>query len=174
MTSGTLLWGRRLWGTMSGISIESFIPSRVLSMQHAAFTGCSTETAQSGLPPWISGRFHLKSACPVPCPSERRRCVSCSAAHSSSALGAALTHHADLLSPQANILQMMEDNKQLALRIDGAIQSASQEVTNLRSELTATNRRLAELNSADPCVMENNQHNTQGKDPDGCSPPCSA
>ncbi|KAM8927981.1 kazrin isoform 1-T1 [Pelodytes ibericus] len=57
---------------------------------------------------------------------------------------------------------MMEDNKQLALRIDGAIQSASQEVTNLRSELTATNRRLAELNSTDPSVMENNQHNTQG------------
>ncbi|XP_072012233.1 kazrin isoform X2 [Engystomops pustulosus] len=67
-----------------------------------------------------------------------------------------------LVEAQANILQMMEDNKQLALRIDGAIQSASQEVTNLRSELTATNRRLAELNSADPCVMENNQHNTQG------------
>ncbi|XP_053546962.1 kazrin-like [Bombina bombina] len=59
---------------------------------------------------------------------------------------------------------MMEDNKQLALRIDGAIQSASQEVTNLRSELTATNRRLAELNSTDPSVMENNQHNTQGLD----------
>ncbi|CAH2319822.1 Hypothetical predicted protein [Pelobates cultripes] len=57
---------------------------------------------------------------------------------------------------------MMEDNKQLALRIDGAIQSASQEVSNLRSELTATNRRLAELNSTDPSVMENNQHNTQG------------
>ncbi|XP_075695637.1 kazrin isoform X2 [Rhinoderma darwinii] len=67
-----------------------------------------------------------------------------------------------LVEAQANILQMMEDNKQLALRIDGAIQSASQEVTNLRSELTATNRRLAELNSADPSVMENNQHNTQG------------
>ncbi|KAM4016673.1 kazrin isoform 2-T2 [Anomaloglossus baeobatrachus] len=67
-----------------------------------------------------------------------------------------------LVEAQANILQMMDDNKQLALRIDGAIQSASQEVTNLRSELTATNRRLAELNSADPCVMENNQHNTQG------------
>ncbi|XP_073512882.1 kazrin isoform X10 [Phyllobates terribilis] len=67
-----------------------------------------------------------------------------------------------LIEAQANILQMMEDNKQLALRIDGAIQSASQEVTNLRSELTATNRRLAELNSADPCVMENNQHNSQG------------
>ncbi|XP_018081566.2 kazrin isoform X3 [Xenopus laevis] len=67
-----------------------------------------------------------------------------------------------LVEAQAKILKMMEDNKQLALRIDGAIQSASQEVTNLRAELTATNRRLAELNSGDPCVMENNQHNTQG------------
>ncbi|XP_069597607.1 kazrin isoform X7 [Ranitomeya imitator] len=67
-----------------------------------------------------------------------------------------------LVEAQANILRMMEDNKQLALRIDGAIQSASQEVTNLRTELTATNRRLAELNSADPGVMENNQHNSQG------------
>ncbi|XP_075461195.1 kazrin isoform X4 [Ascaphus truei] len=68
-----------------------------------------------------------------------------------------------LVEAQAKILKMMEDNKQLALRIDGAIQSASQEVTNLRSELTATNRRLAELNSStDPSVMENNQHNTQG------------
>ncbi|XP_063292654.1 kazrin isoform X2 [Pelobates fuscus] len=67
-----------------------------------------------------------------------------------------------LVEAQAKILQMMEDNKQLALRIDGAIQSASQEVSNLRSELTATNRRLAELNSTDPSVMENNQHNTQG------------
>ncbi|GAB1289195.1 Kazrin [Apodemus speciosus] len=45
----------------------------------------------------------------------------------------------------AKILSMMEDNKQLAHRIDGAVQSASQEVTNLRAELTATNRRLAEL-----------------------------
>ncbi|XP_065277426.1 kazrin isoform X4 [Emys orbicularis] len=62
---------------------------------------------------------------------------------------------------------MMEDNKQLALRIDGAIQSASQEMTNLRAELTATNRRLAELSSsasssATPSIMENNQHNAQG------------
>uniref|UniRef100_A0A3B3SQ06 Kazrin, periplakin interacting protein n=1 Tax=Paramormyrops kingsleyae TaxID=1676925 RepID=A0A3B3SQ06_9TELE len=40
---------------------------------------------------------------------------------------------------------MMDDNKQLAQRIDGAIQSASQEVTNLRSELSSTSRRLAEL-----------------------------
>uniref|UniRef100_A0A3P8R223 SAM domain-containing protein n=1 Tax=Astatotilapia calliptera TaxID=8154 RepID=A0A3P8R223_ASTCA len=44
---------------------------------------------------------------------------------------------------------MMDDNKQLAQRIDGAIQSASQEVTNLRSELSATSRRLAELGATD-------------------------
>ncbi|XP_073441644.1 kazrin isoform X2 [Dendrobates tinctorius] len=66
-----------------------------------------------------------------------------------------------LVEAQANILQMMEENKQLALRIDGAVQCASQEVTNLRAELTATHRRLAELSGADPCVMENNQHNSQ-------------
>ncbi|XP_048111492.1 LOW QUALITY PROTEIN: kazrin-like [Alosa alosa] len=58
-----------------------------------------------------------------------------------------------LMDAQGKILKMMEDNKQLALRIDGAIQSASQEVTNLRSELTATSRRLAELTSPDA-----NQH----------------
>uniref|UniRef100_A0A8D1ADL5 Kazrin n=1 Tax=Sus scrofa TaxID=9823 RepID=A0A8D1ADL5_PIG len=79
---------------------------------------------------------------------------------------------------------MMEDNKQLALRIDGAVQSASQEVTNLRAELTATNRRLAELSggggggpgpgpgaaasasaAADSAAnMENHQHSAQGRD----------
>uniref|UniRef100_A0AAY4B6W6 Kazrin N-terminal domain-containing protein n=1 Tax=Denticeps clupeoides TaxID=299321 RepID=A0AAY4B6W6_9TELE len=52
---------------------------------------------------------------------------------------------------------MMDDNKQLAQRIDAAIQSASQEVTNLRSELTATSRRLAEL-GAESHMVENNQH----------------
>ncbi|XP_043356109.1 kazrin isoform X2 [Dermochelys coriacea] len=68
-----------------------------------------------------------------------------------------------LMDAQAKILNMMEDNKQLALRIDGAIQSAGQEMTNLRAELTATNRRLAELGGspATPSVMENNQHNAQ-------------
>uniref|UniRef100_A0A8C5DBR0 Kazrin, periplakin interacting protein n=1 Tax=Gouania willdenowi TaxID=441366 RepID=A0A8C5DBR0_GOUWI len=56
---------------------------------------------------------------------------------------------------------MMDDNKQLAQRIDGAIQSASQEVTNLRSELSATSRRLAELGAADspPGMLETLQHN---------------
>uniref|UniRef100_A0A672T0B2 Kazrin, periplakin interacting protein b n=1 Tax=Sinocyclocheilus grahami TaxID=75366 RepID=A0A672T0B2_SINGR len=54
---------------------------------------------------------------------------------------------------------MMEDNKQLAQRIDGAIQSASQEVTNLRSELSATSRRLADLGACNPAGLENNQQN---------------
>ncbi|KAM4741331.1 kazrin, periplakin interacting protein b isoform 8-T8 [Anableps anableps] len=58
------------------------------------------------------------------------------------------------------ILKMMEDNKQLAQRIDGAIQSASQEVTNLRSELSATSRKLAELGASSPPALENHlQHN---------------
>ncbi|XP_029102051.1 kazrin-A isoform X3 [Scleropages formosus] len=64
-----------------------------------------------------------------------------------------------LMDAQAKILKMMDDNKQLAQRIDGAIQSASQEVTNLRSELSATSRRLAELGAGEPPVVENNQHN---------------
>ncbi|KAM8916374.1 kazrin, periplakin interacting protein b isoform 2-T2 [Spinachia spinachia] len=53
------------------------------------------------------------------------------------------------------IRKMMEDNKQLAQRIDGAIQSASQEVTNLRSELSTTSRRLAELGASSPPASEN-------------------
>lgn len=58
---------------------------------------------------------------------------------------------------------MMEDNKHLAHRIDGAIQSASQEVTNLRSELSATSHRLAELGASSPPALENHhQYNQQG------------
>ncbi|XP_019743516.1 kazrin-A-like [Hippocampus comes] len=66
-----------------------------------------------------------------------------------------------LVDAQAKILKMMDDNKQLAQRIDGAIQSASQEVTNLRSELSATSRRLTELGAADPSgsMLETLQHN---------------
>ncbi|XP_034732035.1 kazrin-like isoform X2 [Etheostoma cragini] len=65
-----------------------------------------------------------------------------------------------LVDAQAKILKMMDDNKQLAQRIDGAIQSASQEVTNLRSELSATSRRLAELGATDSAsVLETLQHN---------------
>ncbi|CAB1434939.1 unnamed protein product [Pleuronectes platessa] len=69
------------------------------------------------------------------------------------------------LGHRAKILKMMDDNKQLAQRIDGAIQSASQEVTNLRSELSATSRRLAELGATDSSVsmLETRQHNHNGK-----------
>ncbi|CAL8251397.1 unnamed protein product [Arctogadus glacialis] len=44
---------------------------------------------------------------------------------------------------------MMDDNRQLAQRIDGAIQSASAEVSCLRSELSATSRRLADLGASE-------------------------
>ncbi|TNN76592.1 Kazrin [Liparis tanakae] len=65
---------------------------------------------------------------------------------------------------EAKILKMMDDNKQLAQRIDGAIQSASQEVTNLRSELSATSRRLAELGASDSAgVLETLQQNHNGR-----------
>uniref|UniRef100_A0A3Q3G379 Kazrin, periplakin interacting protein a n=1 Tax=Labrus bergylta TaxID=56723 RepID=A0A3Q3G379_9LABR len=64
-----------------------------------------------------------------------------------------------LVDAQAKILKMMDDNKQLAQRIDGAIQSASQEVTNLRSELSATSSRLAELGATDSGMVEILQHN---------------
>ncbi|XP_034392093.1 kazrin-A isoform X5 [Cyclopterus lumpus] len=61
---------------------------------------------------------------------------------------------------------MMDDNKQLAQRIDGAIQSASQEVTNLRSELSATSRRLAELGASDSAsTLETLQQNHNDPSP---------
>nr|XP_054602335.1 kazrin-A isoform X2 [Nothobranchius furzeri] len=72
-----------------------------------------------------------------------------------------------LVDAQAKILKMMDDNKQLAQRIDGAIQSASQEVTNLRSELSATSRRLAELGATDSSasMTETLQHNHNDASP---------
>ncbi|XP_029994437.1 kazrin-A isoform X1 [Sphaeramia orbicularis] len=73
-----------------------------------------------------------------------------------------------LVDAQAKILKMMDDNKQLAQRIDGAIQSASQEVTNLRSELSATSRRLAELGATDSsaaATLETLQHNHNDPSP---------
>lgn len=75
-------------------------------------------------------------------------------------------HHAALcgFGPQGKILKMMEDNKHLAHRIDGAIQSASQEVTNLRSELSTTSRRLAELGASSPPALENHHHQYNHQD----------
>ncbi|XP_058229864.1 kazrin, periplakin interacting protein b isoform X2 [Hemibagrus wyckioides] len=61
-----------------------------------------------------------------------------------------------LMEAEGKILKIMEDNKQLAQHIDGAVHSANQEVTNLRSELLATSRRLAELGANGPTGVKNN------------------
>lgn len=49
-------------------------------------------------------------------------------------------------------LLRMEDNKQLVLRIDGAVQPCGREGSSLRCELSGS----------EPSDMENNQHNSQG------------
>lgn len=63
----------------------------------------------------------------------------------------------------------MDENKQLAQRIDGAIQCAKQEVANLRAELTATGHRLAELGEleepGEPQEHQQQQQNHPGKEP---------
>lgn len=60
---------------------------------------------------------------------------------------------------------MVEENKQLASRIDGDIQSAQEDVSVLRGELADTNRRLEELAVAaaapeptDPDLVSSPQH----------------
>lgn len=62
---------------------------------------------------------------------------------------------------------MMDENKQLAQRIDGAIQCAKQEVADLRAELTATGHRLAELGELEEPgePQEHQQQNHHGKEP---------
>lgn len=49
-----------------------------------------------------------------------------------------------LIDAQAKFRRMVDENKQLASRIDGEIQSAQDQVNNLRDELTETNKRLDE------------------------------
>ncbi|KAK3512794.1 hypothetical protein QTP70_025290, partial [Hemibagrus guttatus] len=65
--------------------------------------------------------------------------------------------------PQGKILKIMEDNKQLAQHIDGAVHSANQEVTNLRSELLATSHSLAELGTNGPTGVKNNHQHASSK-----------
>lgn len=61
-----------------------------------------------------------------------------------------------LLDAQGKFRKMVEDNKQLAIRIDGSIQSANQEVKALRAELADTNRRLSEISmSSVDCISGN-------------------
>ncbi|KAK8726124.1 hypothetical protein OTU49_010380 [Cherax quadricarinatus] len=63
-----------------------------------------------------------------------------------------------LVDAQSKFRKMVEDNKQLASRIDGDLQTAHQEVNLLRQELADTNRRITQL-------QVHNHH-----DHDGCSP----
>lgn len=48
------------------------------------------------------------------------------------------------LPPQAKFRRMVEENKQLATRIDGDIQNAQEEVAAVRGELQDATRRLDE------------------------------
>ncbi|XP_069995612.1 uncharacterized protein, partial [Penaeus vannamei] len=50
-----------------------------------------------------------------------------------------------LVDAQSKFRKMVEDNKQLASRIDGDLQTAHQEVNLLRQELADTNRRITQL-----------------------------
>ncbi|KAA0713982.1 Kazrin-A [Triplophysa tibetana] len=62
---------------------------------------------------------------------------------------------------------MMEENKQLARQIGGAIRCASPEVTSLRAELTATGRGPAELGEleeqGEPQEHQQNQHDASAQ-----------
>lgn len=54
-----------------------------------------------------------------------------------------------LQDAQAKFRKMVEDNKQLAAKIDGSINAANQEVSALRAELEDTNKRLTEMSSSE-------------------------
>ena len=53
-----------------------------------------------------------------------------------------------LQDAQSKFRKMVEENKQLAVRIDGSIQSANQEVHALRAELADTNKRLSQISTS--------------------------
>ncbi|KAL3861124.1 hypothetical protein ACJMK2_007193 [Sinanodonta woodiana] len=53
-----------------------------------------------------------------------------------------------LLDAQAKFRKMVEDNKQLAAKIDGSINLANKEVDTLRAELVDTNKRLMDIHNA--------------------------
>ncbi|XP_006819717.1 kazrin-like [Saccoglossus kowalevskii] len=61
-----------------------------------------------------------------------------------------------LVDAQTKFRKMMEENKKLAARIDGSIQSANQDMSVLRAELEDTNKRITELSSD----SENNREDT--------------
>lgn len=49
---------------------------------------------------------------------------------------------------QSKFRKMVEDNKKLAIRIDGSINAANQEVNTLRAELLDTNKKLTEISES--------------------------
>uniref|UniRef100_H2YB29 Uncharacterized protein n=1 Tax=Ciona savignyi TaxID=51511 RepID=H2YB29_CIOSA len=58
-----------------------------------------------------------------------------------------------LMDAQAKFKKMVDNNRRLANHIDGTIQSANQEVNNLRVELNVTNQKLLELSMVkDACT----------------------
>ncbi|XP_053379298.1 kazrin-like isoform X2 [Mercenaria mercenaria] len=73
--------------------------------------------------------------------------------HTSMVLIRRLLHDA-----QAKFRKMVEDNKQLAAKIDGSISAANQEVSALRAELEDTNKRLSELSENESTKIENGIH----------------
>ena len=58
-----------------------------------------------------------------------------------------------LQDAQAKFRKMVEENKQLAAKIDGSINAANQEVSALRAELEDTNKRLTEISATDTCAV---------------------
>lgn len=68
-----------------------------------------------------------------------------------------------LQDAQAKFRNMVEDNKQLAAKIDGSINAANQEVSALRAELEDTNKRLSELSDSEIGKL-NNGHTSDESD----------
>jgi len=64
---------------------------------------------------------------------------------------------------QSKFRNMVEDNKQLAAKIDGSINAANQEVSALRAELEDTNKRLSELSDSEIGKL-NNGTNSEEED----------
>lgn len=58
-----------------------------------------------------------------------------------------------LQDAQSKFRKMVEENKQLAAKIDGSINAANQEVSALRAELEDTNKRLTEISATDTCAI---------------------
>ncbi|XP_041377484.1 kazrin-like isoform X2 [Gigantopelta aegis] len=70
-----------------------------------------------------------------------------------------------LLDAQAKFRKMVDENKQLALKIDGSIQAANQEVNVLRAELADTNKRLSQisLDKVDKSLQPENEGTNRQK-----------